>query len=569
MMRWLDTGRSDKEHPNENFSREMFELFVLGHGNYTEHDVREAARAFTGWRWRPATGFRVARREHDDGAKTILGQTADFGGEQVVRLAASRPAAQRWIASRVWSRFAAHAAPGDAAVTALLESAPPRPLSELFRAVLLSPQLTSATVRAALVKQPYEWVVGAQRALNTSASDKLVLTTLRSLGQIPFAPSSVGGWPEGAAWLSTSATQTRIQFATALVAQADLSPLSDEAPAARIDALANVLAVDGWGLYAERAGSCRGRSRPAGHPRPHQSGVPARMTHPLGPQDRHPAPPAHPPRVHRRQRRRRRGRSRRHRGLGFPLRFRGHARARVGAHLERRNVRPRHPLRRQRRSRHRRPGRRPGVPAGTRRPRDRRAGRVTPDGRPVPASRTGASQAPLRRRQRRDRARGRLPAAGSQPLPVDVHLADRLAPITGDVRLARPLAGCHPRVRCRPARRAHSSCGRRRHPHPGASRRPALGRGHPGGKRREPGRSRRRARDRHPQPVRPEAAPLRTATCCRRSPPSMPTTWPSRTSCRHCSPGTEPGPATRASCPARRTVAAGPTCPASCPSSPG
>ncbi len=247
MMRWLDTGRSDKEHPNENFSREMFELFVLGHGNYTEHDVREAARAFTGWRWRPATGFRVARREHDDGAKTILGQTADFGGEQVVRLAASRPAAQRWIASRVWSRFAAHAAPGDAAVTALLESAPPRPLSELFRAVLLSPQLTSATVRAALVKQPYEWVVGAQRALNTSASDKLVLTTLRSLGQIPFAPSSVGGWPEGAAWLSTSATQTRIQFAAALVAQADLSPLSDEAPAARIDALANVLAVDAWG----------------------------------------------------------------------------------------------------------------------------------------------------------------------------------------------------------------------------------------------------------------------------------------------------------------------------------
>jgi uncharacterized protein (DUF1800 family) len=253
MMRWLDTGRGGKDDPNENFAREMFELFVLGHGNYSEHDVREAARAFTGWRWRPATGFRIVRAQHDDGAKTILGRTGDFGGEDVVRMAAAQPAAQRWIASRIWSRFAGHAAPSDAAVTALLTDAPPRPLAELFRAVLLSPALTTPAVRDGLVKQPYEWVVGAQRALQTAVPDALVLMTLRGLGQLPFAPPSVGGWPEGAAWLSTSATAARVTFATALAAKADLSPLADEAPGARVDAIANLLAVDRWSAATQRA----------------------------------------------------------------------------------------------------------------------------------------------------------------------------------------------------------------------------------------------------------------------------------------------------------------------------
>jgi uncharacterized protein (DUF1800 family) len=246
MMLWLDTIRSSKGDPNENFAREMFELFVLGHGNYAEQDVRQAARAFTGWRWTPAGGFRVAARLHDDGTKTVLGRTGNLGGEDVIRLAAAQPASHRWVASRIWSRFAAPAAPTDSAVTALLADAPPKPLAELFRAVLLSPALATAGVRAGLVKQPVEWVVGAQRALGTTLPAKKVLQTLNSLGQLPFAPASVGGWPEGTAWLSTSATEARVTFATALVAAADLAPIADEPSAARVDALADLLAIDGW-----------------------------------------------------------------------------------------------------------------------------------------------------------------------------------------------------------------------------------------------------------------------------------------------------------------------------------
>ncbi len=253
MMRWLDTARSSKADPNENFAREMFELFVLGHGHYSEADVREAARAFTGWRWTPATGFRVLARQHDDGSKTVLGRTGNLSGEDVIRLAASLPAAQLWVASRVWSRFAAHAALTDPPIGPLLPAAPPRPLDELFQAVLLSPALTSPAVRDGLVKQPVEWVVGAQRALGTTLPDRINLTTLNSLGQLPFAPPSVGGWPEGTAWLSTSATDARVSYATALAAAADLTPLADEPAAGRVEAAAHLLALDGWSSSSRAA----------------------------------------------------------------------------------------------------------------------------------------------------------------------------------------------------------------------------------------------------------------------------------------------------------------------------
>jgi uncharacterized protein (DUF1800 family) len=253
MMLWLDTIRSSKGDPNENFAREMFELFVLGHGNYAEEDVRQAARTFTGWRWTPAGGFRIAARLHDDGTKTVLGRTGNLSGEDVIRLAASRPASQRWIAGRVWSRFGAHAAPTDPSVTALLADAPPKPLSALFGAALLSPALTTPAVRGALLKQPVEWVVGAQRALGMTLPAKKVLQTLNSLGQLPFAPASVGGWPEGTAWLSTSATDARVTFAVALTAAADLSVIADEPASARVDALADLLAVDGWSQRTKQA----------------------------------------------------------------------------------------------------------------------------------------------------------------------------------------------------------------------------------------------------------------------------------------------------------------------------
>ena len=256
MLRWLDAGKSSKSDPNENFAREMFELFVLGHGSYSEEDVRQAARAFTGWRWRPATGFGVVGRQHDDGTKTVLGRSGNFSGQDVISLATSLPAAHRWVVSRIWSRYVSHAAPTDPTITRLVDRlalTDATPLADVFRAVLLAPELTSPAVRTGLVKQPVEWVVGAQRALNAAVPDRVVLSTLQSLGQVPFAPASVGGWPEGTAWLSTSATAAKVAFAQQVVAKTDLGPLEDVAAPDRPDAAADLLAVDAWSAQTRRA----------------------------------------------------------------------------------------------------------------------------------------------------------------------------------------------------------------------------------------------------------------------------------------------------------------------------
>ena len=132
------------------------------------------------------------------------------------------------------------------------------PLAGLFRATLLSPALPATAVRNGLIKQPVEWVVGAQRALGTSLSDVRVLATLTSLGQVPFAPASVGGWPAGTAWLSTSSTAARVSFAAELVAKADVSPIADTSPATRPDAAAHLLAIDSWSDTTRSALSAAG-----------------------------------------------------------------------------------------------------------------------------------------------------------------------------------------------------------------------------------------------------------------------------------------------------------------------
>ena len=143
MMLWLDTHPQQQGRPQRELcARDVRAL------RPRPRQLRRGGRAPGGAHVHrmaldPGGGFRVAARQHDDGVKTVLGRTGNFGGEDVIRLAAAQPASHRWVASRIWSRFGAHAAPTDDAITALLAGAPPKPLSELFRAVLLSPSLTT------------------------------------------------------------------------------------------------------------------------------------------------------------------------------------------------------------------------------------------------------------------------------------------------------------------------------------------------------------------------------------------------------------------------------------------
>jgi uncharacterized protein (DUF1800 family) len=250
MMIWLDTVTDVAAHPNENFARECMELFTLGIGNYTEDDVKEAARAFTGWKFdRTTGGFRLVARQHDDGQKTVLGQAGAWGGEDVVRILTHAPASARFVAARLWSHFAYPVAPGDPVVDDLAPGfAADRDVAGLVRAILLHPQFRSPAATGGLVKQPVEWVVGAARVLGVPVADTRFVAALEALGEQPFAPPNVGGWPQNGYWLTTASMLTRLRVAAAMVAGAPAAALAPVTAAGdRPAAAAHLLSVDGWG----------------------------------------------------------------------------------------------------------------------------------------------------------------------------------------------------------------------------------------------------------------------------------------------------------------------------------
>jgi uncharacterized protein (DUF1800 family) len=259
MLRWLDADTDVAAHPNENFARELMELFTLGIGNYSETDVKEAARTFTGWSFDRITLAFVERpRQHDGGAKTILGQSGNFDGLDTIRLVTGTDACARFVAARVWSRYARPVDPSDPIVTDLASVwGPSRRVDVLLRAVFTHPQFTTAATRTGLVKQPVEWAIGAVRAFGLAPdapfAGKLTVgaaTTraLAGLSQTPFRPPSVGGWPAQAAWLNTAADQVKLAFAQAL-APAALTTATGQALVAAADRpahLAWLLGLDGW-----------------------------------------------------------------------------------------------------------------------------------------------------------------------------------------------------------------------------------------------------------------------------------------------------------------------------------
>lgn len=216
MMRWLDTVVSKKGRPNENFARELFELFTLGIGNYTEDDIKEAARAFTGWEVRNDAFF-FNRAQHDTGQKTIFGQTGAFTGEQVIDLAVAHPATARHLATKLFIHFV-HDQPSASTIDRLarLFTESGYELKPLVRAILLSPEFSSEAAYHAKIKSPVDFVIGAVKTLGIPAFPQLA-TTLAALGQALFNPPTVKGWPEGTEWISASSLLARQNFANQLV----------------------------------------------------------------------------------------------------------------------------------------------------------------------------------------------------------------------------------------------------------------------------------------------------------------------------------------------------------------
>jgi len=252
MLIWLDSNQNRRQSPNENFARELFELFTLGIGAYTEADVKDGARAFTGWQFLPrqAREFRIVPTLHDNGVKTVLGTTGNLGGEDVVRLATRHPASPAFVAAKLFSRFARPVGVDAPVVRELAAGfARDRDVGRLVRAMVRHPEFTAPASRSGLVKEPVVYVAGALRALDVRADARglNLMNSLNTLGQVPFNPPNVGGWPQNGYWLTTSFALSRLRFAATVVARADLRPVSSVGAAERPAAAARLLSVDGWG----------------------------------------------------------------------------------------------------------------------------------------------------------------------------------------------------------------------------------------------------------------------------------------------------------------------------------
>jgi len=235
MMVYLDMAGSRRGAPNENYPRELMELFSLGEGNFTEQDVREAARAFTGWavpRQRNDSGRPTllepvfSQRNFDDGSKTVLGETGPFDADDVLDIITKRPHSARYITGRLF-RFFVYPDPTDADLQPFIDTyvSSGMNIGATVEAMLRSDVFYSAKAYRAVVKSPLEYAIGAVKALGLQANVATVLAArgqgrdnapLNQMGQVPMEPPNVAGWRGGAAWLNSSTMFARLNFLNSL-----------------------------------------------------------------------------------------------------------------------------------------------------------------------------------------------------------------------------------------------------------------------------------------------------------------------------------------------------------------
>ncbi len=215
MLIYLDGANSRKEQPNENFAREVMELFTLGEGHYSEKDIKEAARAFTGWSVDRETGRYMFRRGiHDYGRKTVLGKTDELDGDQVLDILLAQPACARFITGKLWKEFVS-STPDDQEIDRLArvfrESG--YNIATLMRAMLTSDAFYAQDNRAALIKSPVELVVGTLKTFDIDAPNlRPFVLASALLGQNVFTPPNVKGWPGGETWINSASLLGRKQL---------------------------------------------------------------------------------------------------------------------------------------------------------------------------------------------------------------------------------------------------------------------------------------------------------------------------------------------------------------------
>ncbi len=257
MVLWLDGKGNEAGAPNENLSREFIELFALGHGNgYTEGDVREGARALTGWTVGADGEAKFVKGRHDADEKEVLGVSGHLDAKWFCRAVVGHRKSPGFIASRLWQQLASDQPAAEQTLSHLTKAfGSDRDLRALTIAVLADPEFLRS--RETVVTPPIDWVIGLVRTLDVPLHDSKDVTRiewfLRSLGQLPFYPPSVGGWPSGRAWLSTSAVGVRLSAALHAVEKGDISAVESAGKSERLDAVGYLIGVGEWSDASAKA----------------------------------------------------------------------------------------------------------------------------------------------------------------------------------------------------------------------------------------------------------------------------------------------------------------------------
>jgi uncharacterized protein (DUF1800 family) len=248
MLNWLDGKDNIATSPNENLAREFMELFALGHGNgYTERDVKEGARALSGWTVNLDGATFVDGTHHDAKEKTVLGVSGNLDTAAFCDAVLDHPNSAAYVASRLWQQLASDTPPTPETLQRLVSAyGPGRDLKALTGAILTDPEF----VNGASVNGPVEWLIGVVRTLGVSIESNdmayAVNALLTGLGQRPFYPPDVSGWPRGRAWVSTASIATQTWAASELAKKADLSTIENAGADDRIDAVGYLIGIGGW-----------------------------------------------------------------------------------------------------------------------------------------------------------------------------------------------------------------------------------------------------------------------------------------------------------------------------------
>jgi uncharacterized protein (DUF1800 family) len=217
MLWYLDNDRNVAGRPNENFARELMELFTTGVGHYTERDVTESARAWTGYGLDDDFNFRFDPGAHDWGSKTFMGQTGNLDGPGIINviLGQRREAHARFMCRKLWSFFAYPVGLNDQEVTDIMAAHRPHlNVRDTLRAIFLHPDFRSARAHRALVRSPVEWLVAVMRHTRTTCAEAHPEWAVAGMGQVPFEPPNVSGWRQNSYWVTSTAAWAKLHLAS-------------------------------------------------------------------------------------------------------------------------------------------------------------------------------------------------------------------------------------------------------------------------------------------------------------------------------------------------------------------